>query len=395
MAQTQDLRCPSGHPYEPGAAFCPTCGCKVEATAGPVHPTGAGSPQVTVAPQGEANSRPVARHCGRGHTYHPRWSFCPYCYPATAEPLPTRGPARGLVGRHPDVQSKSGSRPTLAPPPRRRGPLRATSESLAGIAVLAGLLVGGVAIADAVRTPGPISSSVTPTTAPPSEPSVAYGTAPNWSGYGVLGASFRAARGTFTALALTNEATCDETLSEWVGVGGWGETSLIQAGLVESEMNPTTGECIAGSGKMYLWAFWELAPAPPTYVSSLLVSPAPGDKISVSIQQTSNAVDGPYWLININDNTNGGSTSISARFEGAATSAEWIVEASSSNGVVSQLPPYSSTTFSDLNYHPASSSQHLAIHEISMVQNSDTVSAPTDLDSKGLSDGFTVSYTGP
>jgi hypothetical protein len=180
-----------------------------------------------------------------------------------------------------------------------------------------------------------------------------------------------------------------------VGVGGWGETSLIQAGLVESEMNPTTGECIAGSGKMYLWAFWELAPAPPTYVSSLLVSPAPGDKISVSIQQTSNAVDGPYWLININDNTNGGSTSISARFEGAATSAEWIVEASSSNGVVSQLPPYSSTTFSDLNYHPASSSQHLAIHEISMVQNSDTVSAPTDLDSKGLSDGFTVSYTGP
>jgi hypothetical protein len=184
-------------------------------------------------------------------------------------------------------------------------------------------------------------------------------------------------------------------MSEWVGIGGWGDSSLLQAGLVESEMNPITGVCLAGSGKMYLWAFWELAPASPTYVSSELVAPGPGDRISVSIQETSPAVDGANWLIKIGDNTNGGSASIPASFEGAATSVEWIVEATSSNGLVSQLPPYGNTTFSDINYHPSPGPQEQVIHELTMVQNGNIVSVPSDLGPKGLSGGFTVSYTGP
>lgn len=75
------------------------------------------------------------------------------------------------------------------------------------------------------------------------------GPADNWSGYAVTGGPFTSVSGTFTVPYITMAATCEQKVSEWVGIDGFGpnDSSLIEAGIDESETDPTTGSARLGN----------------------------------------------------------------------------------------------------------------------------------------------------
>jgi len=59
----------------------------------------------------------------------------------------------------------------------------------------------------------------------------------NWSGYAVTDGPYTAVTGTFTVTSLDSGDTTSEDLAEWVGIDGFNNSSLIQAG-VEESVNP-------------------------------------------------------------------------------------------------------------------------------------------------------------
>ncbi len=230
-------------------------------------------------------------------------------------------------------------------------------------------------------------------------------TSDNWSGYDVTGGPYTVASGTFTIPYIDNNASCDAHVSEWVGIDGAtaADTSLIQAGIDESETDPSTGQCTPG--EFWLWPFWEVLPAPETKPSWTGPNVSAGDVIAVTISQTS----GSTWAIGLTDETSGGSFSTYASYDGPGDTAEWVVEAGtdlttcgtvvSSTGVC-PLAPYTNTddqepgvTWSNLGLTTPTANTWYAV---TMVQNGVSVSTPSPYTTNSNNDvtGFTVSYTG-
>jgi hypothetical protein len=228
-------------------------------------------------------------------------------------------------------------------------------------------------------------------------------TSPNWSGYEVDGGPFTSVSGTFTVPSLTTASTCDERLSEWVGVDGGSNDSgtLIQAGVDESSIDPSTGAC--NSNEFYIWPWWEILPASSNPDYSVSVSA--GDSVTVTIQQVGSGL----WQMSLADNTDGQGFSVQEPFNGSGQTAEWITEAfadnTCGNGIapapgfpgyaICPIAPYNPpVTFSGLQLPQSSSAT--AVDAITMTQDEDTVSTPSGV--SGLSDllanGFTDTYTG-
>jgi hypothetical protein len=214
-------------------------------------------------------------------------------------------------------------------------------------------------------------------------PPIDYGSSANWSGYAEEGGPYTSVTGTFTVPSLTTSATCSELTSEWVGIDGVSNTDLIQAGVMESNINPTTGSCSPSS--TYVWPWWEILPASAAGVN-LTVNP--GDSLTVSITQS----QGTKWVIDITDNTTGAKSSVQKTYSGPAKSAEWIVEAPTSDQVCKgqcNLAPYSpAVAFSNVNY----SGNVSQLDAISMVQRGSTVCKPGGI--SGWPSSFSVAYSG-
>ncbi|HVC22677.1 MAG TPA: G1 family glutamic endopeptidase [Candidatus Dormibacteraeota bacterium] len=197
-----------------------------------------------------------------------------------------------------------------------------------------------------------------------------------WSGYVEESGSDTRITGTFTVPSLTTPILAGTNLSEWVGVDGYGNSSLIQAGVDEYP-----DASAAGGFDVMPW--WEIVPAPETPIS-LATAVRPGDSLTVVIGQLS----GTLWQITLTDNTTGHSFSTVQTYSGPGGTAEWIVEAptDSSTGQVYPLASYSPTTFSAISDNgPNSLETGLAI-----VQNGADVSSPSALGSGGTS--FTMTY---
>lgn len=129
-------------------------------------------------------------------------------------------------------------------------------------------------------------------------PGTAAAYSPNWSGYALDSGPFSQVTGSFRVPYLTTDATCNEETSEWVGLDGLDNSSLVQAGVSESMTDPFTGEC--DPGQFYAWAWWEVLPADATPITSWASgSPAvvnAGDWVSVTI-----GADGSISLIDGNE----------------------------------------------------------------------------------------------
>jgi hypothetical protein len=131
------------------------------------------------------------------------------------------------------------------------------------------------------------------------------------------------------AVALT---ASDAYSSVWVGIGGFGEQSLIQTG--------TEQECIGGLFNYYAW--YEFLPNRAIRIQNFTVQP--GDEIAASITLTRPNED--VWTVTISNLARAESFSEDFVYNSSKLSAEWVVEAPSLNGQVATLPDFGSVSMS-------------------------------------------------
>ncbi|HET9058741.1 MAG TPA: G1 family glutamic endopeptidase [Acidimicrobiales bacterium] len=281
------------------------------------------------------------------------------------------------------------------PPPSSTTPAATTTVPGSGAGTA---LPPGGAPAPPTPTTGPTTTvpatTVPATTVPVAGPSSASpATSQNWSGYAVTGGPFTSAQGSFVVPQLSASTTCAEHTSEWVGIDGFSVSGsnqdLIQAGIDESAIDPSTGAC--DPGNIYIVPWWEILPAPETPISGMTVSA--GDSVLAQISQLSPT----SWNIVLTDQTTGQTFSTQQSYSGSASSAEWILEApvdQSNCGGICQLAPYCVAQGGTCSGPVPFSAVEAAgtqsqWWDISMDQGSGVVSAPSAF--TGTS--FTVTYT--
>jgi len=119
----------------------------------------------------------------------------------------------------------------------------------------------------------------------------------------------------------------------WVGIGGYGEDTLIQTG--------TEQECIDGKFSYYAW--YELLPDYIVRIPHLHVQA--GDTITASISLINETMD--TWSIEIADVTRGESFKKDVVYNSSQLSAEWVVERPKVNGTISTLADFGNVTFTE------------------------------------------------
>jgi hypothetical protein len=194
----------------------------------------------------------------------------------------------------------------------------------------------------------------------------------NWSGYALSGSGYTSITGSWTvqAVAASSKATYS---SQWIGIDGFNNSSLIQTG-TESDF---------ANGTAHYDAWWEILPAAETVVSGMSVRP--GDHMSASVNKGS----GTSWTISISDDTTGQTFSTTQTYTGPQTSAEWIEEAPTVGGRVATLANYGLTTFDPGTVNGANPDLTSGDSGV-MVQRRVQVSTPSNPDSD--TDGFNSSY---
>jgi hypothetical protein len=202
----------------------------------------------------------------------------------------------------------------------------------------------------------------------PTTTATMMGTSSNWSGYAAIDGQYTAVAGTFQVPSLA-AAQSDSYMGEWVGIDGWGSSTVIQAG-VDEEPDP------ANPQDFFIQPWWEVFPAAANPIPTMTV--APGDSITVSIGELSTGL----WSITMTDTTSGQTFHTDPAYNGVGASAEWIVEAP---GIPTYpLAAYTTTDFSQLQLAGTEG----ALAEITMVQNGVQVSTPSALNANG----FAIAY---
>ncbi|MGD6934503.1 MAG: G1 family glutamic endopeptidase [Candidatus Bathyarchaeia archaeon] len=172
----------------------------------------------------------------------------------------------------------------------------------------------------------------------------------------------------------------DTYSSAWVGIGGYGESSLIQAG--------TEQHC--ENGKIEYFAWYELLPRTIIRISNLDIQP--GDKVTTTITLVDDAADS--WLIHVVDETEGRSFQKTVTYDSTRKSAEWIVERPLVNGQISTLANFNQATLTDCTATikgETGSIKTFTYTPAVMVNDNDTeLVEVSPLSDDGLS--FTVSY---
>ena len=119
----------------------------------------------------------------------------------------------------------------------------------------------------------------------------------------------------------------------WVGIGGYGEKNLIQAGTEQESRN----------GRVYYYAWYELLPDYLVRIPSLHVQPS--DTISASISLIDENAN--TWSIEISDVTRDQHFEKVVVYTSSRLSAEWIVERPNVNGSISTLANFGNVTFTE------------------------------------------------
>jgi hypothetical protein len=191
----------------------------------------------------------------------------------------------------------------------------------------------------------------------------------NWAGYIVdATAPYTSVTGQWTVPSVSTSQTGFSAV--WLGIGGVNEDQLIQVGTEQD----------AGFGQTSYSAWWEILPAPAVEIPSLRIRP--GDHMSASIKK----VSGNTWRITIMDL--GHATFTTTRtFIGAASTAEWIVEAPMVGWHQALLAKHAPVPFSHLTADGRN--PHLKISESGvLIQYHTVIAVPSAPVSTG--DGFTV-----
>jgi hypothetical protein len=121
--------------------------------------------------------------------------------------------------------------------------------------------------------------------------------------------------------------------SVWVGIGGYGEDTLIQTG--------TAQECI--NGKFVYYAWYELVPDSLVHIPNIHVQASDAVTASISlINENTNT-----WSIEIADITRDQRFQTTVVYNSSRWSAEWIVERPKVNGALSTLADFGNVTLTE------------------------------------------------
>jgi hypothetical protein len=236
----------------------------------------------------------------------------------------------------------------------------------------------------------------------------------NWAGYvlpgGVLGGNYTSAQGTWIVPKISwvnypndpRGRTIIEDSSAWIGIGGLGETVLIQLGTDQSVVHDSTTQKDIASYTVW----YELYPAPPVSIDATRFEVQPGDTITASLQclGACKAGGASTWIMSMNDQ-NRWKTPFTIQVQNPHTilaTAEWIVE---DNGAYcgancalvlassSYLPDYQKITFTGITANGANPG-------LSRAQQAMMVVDPEGKSWSAVSDpvggnSFTVSFVPP
>ncbi len=162
--------------------------------------------------------------------------------------------------------------------------------------------------------------------------------------------------------------------SPWVGIDGFNNGSLIQAGTEQDWIN----------GAPFYQAWWEILPAPETPIPSIAVHP--GDSMAVSISQGF-----PNWTITVSDTTTSQSFTTHQAYSGPLTSTEWVQEAPTVGARVARLAPDSTVVF-DTGTASGKSPGLVSSESGAMSRGRKQISTPSLPDSDTAADEFAVAY---
>jgi hypothetical protein len=189
----------------------------------------------------------------------------------------------------------------------------------------------------ASTAPSP-TSPTTPTT--PTTTGITTTTSSNWSGYAAetslkspQSGSVTAVSGTWTVPTVTGSGSGTTYSSVWVGIDGYSSQSVEQLGTEEDVVN----------GQAEYSAWYEMYPSNPVTINMTV---QPGDKISASVTYETSGSNAGQFLLSITDLTTTKTYSTYQTYAKAQrSSAEWIVEAPSSNNGVLPLANFGTVSF--------------------------------------------------
>jgi hypothetical protein len=163
-------------------------------------------------------------------------------------------------------------------------------------------------------------------------------TSTNWSGYAVTPASGGITAVTSTFTVPTGGVIPPGFAATWAGIGGYNSSDLIQAGVAESSL-PSLPEL----GDQY-YAWYELLPNAETQLTGCSgdanCTVTPGDAVTVHIFQ----IGSTEWTISVADAGHWSWTS-NVSYQSSNSSAEWIHEAPTVEGLQSLLANTGTTSF--------------------------------------------------
>ncbi len=215
----------------------------------------------------------------------------------------------------------------------------------------------------------------------------------NWAGYVVTSSTSTITMVNGSWVVQTVASSKRQTYSaQWVGIGGFSDSTLIQTG--------TSSDSASGTTKYYAW--YELLPASETQLgSAYLVNP--GDDINAFVA----LVNTNSWNITINDLTRPWHYSIIVSYVSSQKSAEWIEERPAIAGSLTTLANFGTASYGGdyISQFPLSNTNcatvgtstspigAFAYQSISMVSSNGRILAqPSSLTVDGTS--FTVKYSG-
>ncbi len=204
----------------------------------------------------------------------------------------------------------------------------------------------------------------------------------NWSGYAVPGSSVSYVAGSWVVPTVSPKTNGYSAV--WVGIDGYNSSTVEQIGTGEDVVN----------GQVSYYAWYEMYPA-----GSVTITPAinagnsftvnPGDKITASV-----AYVGGSFVLTIKDTTESETFTKTLTATGAAmSSAEWVVEAPSSNYGILPLANFGTVTFTNAyatiggTTGPIDNWQSYSINMESRSQVEDSTSALSDTAAPST-DGF-------
>ena len=212
--------------------------------------------------------------------------------------------------------------------------------------ILCSLVVAASAVPFALGGPGAAASGLNGVVIPatPNERLPAAGgtfESRNWSGYAVTSSSDAISHATSKFVVPKLSPPPSGYASTWVGIGGFnrGDGTLIQAGVSEQSATP------------HYFAWWETLPNSAVPIKNKSVSP--GDKVTVTVAQTSSK----KWKISVTD-AGHWSFSKTVSYNSSRSSAEWILEAPTVGGKQTKLPGLAKAMFGPTSTYVTNGASH-------------------------------------